>query len=69
MHIADSAEQACKGAHALTVVTEWDEFKSLDYQKIFSSMLKPAFVFDGRNILDLEALRKIGFIAHGVGKN
>jgi UDPglucose 6-dehydrogenase len=68
IHIADSAEEACEGAHALAVVTEWDEFKTLDYEKIFENMLKPAFVFDGRNILDLEALRKIGFETHAVGK-
>lgn len=69
VHIADSAEEACKEAHALTVVTEWDEFKDLDYQQIFEKMLKPAFIFDGRNILDLKALRKIGFSTHGVGKS
>lgn len=68
VHIAESAEEACEKAHALTVVTEWDEFKTLDYQKIFEKMLKPAFVFDGRNILDLQALRNIGFSTHGVGK-
>lgn len=68
-HIADSAEEAYKEAHVLTVVTEWDEFKDLDYQQIFEKMLKPAFIFDGRNILDLKALRKIGFSTHGVRKS
>lgn len=68
VHISSTAEAACEGAHALAVVTEWDEFKALDYEKIFEDMLKPAFVFDGRNILDLETLRKIGFTTHGVGK-
>jgi UDPglucose 6-dehydrogenase len=66
--VAASAAEACAGAHALAVVTEWDEFKTLDYAKIYAAMQKPAFAFDGRNILDLAALRKIGFRASGVGK-
>lgn len=60
---------ACNGSHALAVVTEWDEFKTLDYQKIYDSMEKPAFVFDGRNILDHDALRAIGFEVFAIGKN
>jgi UDPglucose 6-dehydrogenase len=49
-------------------VTEWDEFKRLDYAKIFEAMEKPAFVFDGRNILDLGKLKSIGFRVAGIGK-
>jgi UDPglucose 6-dehydrogenase len=49
-------------------MTEWDEFNDLDYVKIFNSMAKPAFLFDGRNMLDHDALRKIGFEVHGIGK-
>ena len=63
-----NAYDACDGAHALAVLTEWDEFKDLDYERIFKSMAKPAFVFDGRNILDHDALRKIGFEVHAIGK-
>lgn len=59
---------AAKDAHAVLVLTEWEEFRRLDYGRIFSHMLKPAFLFDGRNVLDLETLRKIGFAAYGVGK-
>ncbi|CAB9521166.1 glucose 6-dehydrogenase [Seminavis robusta] len=59
---------ACDGAHALAVLTEWDEFKTLDYERIFKSMAKPAFVFDGRNILDYAKLRDIGFEVHAIGK-
>jgi UDPglucose 6-dehydrogenase len=66
--IADSAYEAAQGAHALAVVTEWDEFKTLDYKKIFAAMEKPAFVFDGRNILDLKKLTALGFRASGIGK-
>jgi UDPglucose 6-dehydrogenase len=59
---------ACAGAHAIAILTEWDEFKALDYARIYAAMPKPAFLFDGRNILDLAALRKIGFKASGIGK-
>jgi len=66
--VVGSAYAAAEGAHALAVVTEWDEFKTLDYAKIYAAMAKPAFLFDGRNITDLAALRKIGFRAFGIGK-
>ena len=66
--IATDAYEAAKGAHALAVATEWDEFKALDFQRIYDAMSKPAFIFDGRNILDLEKLRAIGFRASGIGK-
>jgi UDPglucose 6-dehydrogenase len=59
---------ACQGAHAVAVLTEWDEFKSYDWQKIYDAMLKPAFVFDGRNILDQKALEQIGFVYRAIGK-
>ena len=60
--------EAARGAHALCVLTEWDEFKSYDYQTIYDSMVKPAFIFDGRNILDHQKLRDIGFIVYALGK-
>jgi UDPglucose 6-dehydrogenase len=66
--IAKDAYEACAGAHAIAIVTEWDEFRTLDYARIFAGMPKPAFLFDGRNIVDLAALRKIGFRASGIGK-
>ena len=59
---------AMEGAHALCVLTEWDEFKTYEYQKVYDSMVKPAYVFDGRNILDHEELRKIGFVVYAIGK-
>lgn len=68
LSVVQSAYEAAKGAHVLVVVTEWDEFKTLDYARIFQDMAKPAYVFDGRNILNLEALRQIGFRTHGIGK-
>ena len=60
--------EAVKGAHALAVITEWDEYRHLDYRLIFQSMIKPAFIFDGRNILDHEALFEIGFHVFPIGK-
>jgi UDPglucose 6-dehydrogenase len=66
--VAKSAYEAALDAHAIAVVTEWDEFKGLDYAKIFSRMQQPAFIFAGRNILDLPKLQQIGFRVSGVGK-
>jgi len=68
LQIAASAAEACAGAHAVAVLTEWDEFKALDFQKIYAGMSKPAFVFDGRNLLDHAALREIGFCVEAIGK-
>ena len=62
------AYAAAKGAHALVVCTEWDEFRKLDFGRIYKEMNQPAFVFDGRNVLDLAALRELGFTASGIGK-
>jgi UDPglucose 6-dehydrogenase len=61
--------EACKDAHAVAVLTEWDEFKTYDWQKIYDSMLKPAWVFDGRNIVDTEKLKAIGFRVYAIGKS
>tara|TARA_B110000114_G_scaffold19484_1_gene18634 strand:+ start:288 stop:1697 length:1410 start_codon:yes stop_codon:yes gene_type:complete len=55
-------------AHAVAVLTEWDEFVSYDWKAIYTNMYKPAFVFDGRNILDAEKLTSIGFQVKGIGK-
>jgi UDPglucose 6-dehydrogenase len=66
---AEDAYQACAGAHAIAVLTEWDEFKELDWQKIYQQMAKPAFVFDGRAILNKGNLEKIGFQVYRIGKH
>uniref|UniRef100_A0A8C7KVE5 UDP-glucose 6-dehydrogenase n=1 Tax=Oncorhynchus kisutch TaxID=8019 RepID=A0A8C7KVE5_ONCKI len=62
--------QACQGAHALVVCTEWDMFKELDYEMIYDHMLKPAFLFDGRRLLDQlhPRLQNIGFQIETIGK-
>ena len=66
--VVKSSEEACKGAHAVAVLTEWDEFKDLDFKKIHDGMLKPAFLFDGRNILPHAKLKEIGFRLFAIGK-
>ncbi|KAK6793758.1 hypothetical protein RDI58_007211 [Solanum bulbocastanum] len=62
------AYTATKDAHAVCILTEWDEFKSLDYNKMYDNMQKPAFIFDGRNVVDADKLREIGFIVYAIGK-
>ncbi|MGJ8638871.1 MAG: UDP-glucose 6-dehydrogenase [Opitutaceae bacterium] len=66
--ICSDAYEATKDAHAILILTEWDEFKALDYKKIYDQMQLPAFLFDGRNLLDLKSLREIGFEASGIGR-
>jgi len=63
-----SALEAATGAHAIAVMTEWDEFAALDYQQVYNVMSKPAFIFDGRNILPHKQLREIGFEVYAIGK-
>lgn len=58
---------ACQNAHAIAILTEWDEFKTYDWQRIYDNMQKPAFVFDGRNLLDKEQLTQIGFVYKSIG--
>lgn len=65
--VEKSPYEACEKAHAIAVLTEWDEFKEYDWQRIYDSMLKPAFVFDGRNLLDRNQLEKIGFVYQSIG--
>ncbi|EIJ37375.1 nucleotide sugar dehydrogenase [Galbibacter orientalis DSM 19592] len=60
---------ASKDAHAIAVLTEWDEFKAYNWETIFKQMLKPAFVFDGRRILDKEKINSIGFNYYRIGEN
>ena len=62
-----TAYEACQNAHAIAILTEWDEFISYDWKKIYDSMQKPAFVFDGRNILDADQMKAIGFVYLGIG--
>ena len=68
LNVEKDPYEATKDAHAVAILTEWDEFKDYDWQKIYDNMKKPAFVFDGRNILDGEKLEKIGFKLYQIGK-
>lgn len=61
--------RAATGAHAIAVMTEWDVFKELDYTRIYHSMEQPAFLFDGRNILNHQQLFEIGFSVFPIGKS
>ncbi len=68
VEICQSAEEAASGAHAIVILTEWDEFKEQDFEKLHATMPKPAFLFDGRNLVNLTEMRAIGFEAWGVGQ-
>lgn len=59
--IAKTALDACTKAEAIVIATEWKEFQDIAWQKVYDQMNKPAFVFDGRLLIDADALRKIGF--------
>ncbi|GAL70774.1 UDP-glucose dehydrogenase [Jejuia pallidilutea] len=60
--------EAVKDAHAVAVLTEWDEFKSYDWKAIYNKMKKPAFIFDGRNLLNKDEMNAIGFEYHAIGQ-
>ena len=64
----DDPYEAASKSHAIAIMTEWDLYGDLDYEKIFKSMIKPAFIFDGRNIIDRNKLFKIGFNVYSIGK-
>ncbi len=59
---------AAEGSHAVAILTEWSEYRDLDFDRIYESMAKPAFIFDGRNILDHDKLFQIGFNVYPIGK-
>ncbi|AEW85569.1 UDP-glucose 6-dehydrogenase [Flavobacterium columnare] len=69
LQVVTNPYSACENAHAIAILTEWDEFKNYDWKKIYDSMLKPAFVFDGRNILDRKKMQEIGFVYTAVGSS
>jgi UDPglucose 6-dehydrogenase len=67
LKVVTSPYEACKDAHAIAILTEWDEFKDYNWEEIYQNMQKPAFVFDGRNVLDKNKLEKIGFKYQAIG--
>lgn len=68
LHIAPDAMSALNQAHAMVVLTEWDEFRNLDFSAIHQSMFKPAFAFDGRSILPAARMRELGFEMYCIGQ-
>jgi len=68
IELAADPYAAAKGAHGIAVCTEWEEYRALNYQAIFETMEKPAFIFDGRNVLDHQKLFEIGFNVFPIGK-
>lgn len=61
--------EAAAGSHAIAIMTEWELYSSLDFKKIYRSMIKPAFIFDGRNTVDHKRLFEIGFNVFPIGKS
>jgi UDPglucose 6-dehydrogenase len=64
----DNPYKALNDAHAVAIMTEWDEFITYDWKKIYNKMKKPAFIFDGRNILNKSEMEKIGFKYSSIGQ-
>jgi UDPglucose 6-dehydrogenase len=60
--------RAAQGAHAIAVLTDWEEYRDLDYARIYAGMEKPAFIFDGRNLVNSQRLHDIGFNVYSVGR-
>ncbi len=69
VQVCKDAYEAAAGADAILVLTAWSEFALLDFSKIYNSMKQPAWIFDGRNCLNLELLRSLGFSVCAVGKS
>jgi len=65
--VVNTAYEATEDAHAVAIMTEWDEFINLDWDQIYAAMLKPAFLFDGRRLLDKEQLKAKGFEFYAIG--
>jgi len=68
LYYNDDIYDAVENSHAVAFVTEWEEYKTLDFKKMFNLMEKPAFIFDGRNFLDHGLLHRIGFNVYSIGK-
>ena len=66
--IHHDALSACTNAEAIVIATEWKEFRDIDWQAVYDSMNKPAFVFDGRMLLDAQKLKEIGFNVTVIGR-
>ncbi len=67
--VVNNPIEAAENAHAVAILTEWDEFKAYDWNNIYEKMLRPAFLFDGRRILDKENIEGIGFKYYKIGQS
>ena len=61
--------EGIKDAHAIVILTEWNIFKEYDYEEFYNKMSKPAYVFDGRRIIDKKKLTEIGFDVYQIGSS
>jgi UDPglucose 6-dehydrogenase len=66
--VAGDAYDAVESAGVLVVLTEWDEFRWLDFERVARAMAAPRAVVDARNLLDAHELRRLGFLYQGVGR-
>tara|TARA_Y100000815_G_scaffold228843_2_gene217964 strand:- start:1739 stop:3109 length:1371 start_codon:yes stop_codon:yes gene_type:complete len=66
--VVNDPKEACKDSHAIAIMTEWDEFKAYDWKAVYDKMFKPAFLFDGRALLDADKLEEIGFETYTIGR-
>ncbi len=69
LKVVDDPYQACLEAHALAILTEWDEFRDYEWNKIYKTVVKPAFIFDGRKILEGEKMNSLGFLYSTIGNS
>lgn len=69
LKVVNDPIKASEEAHAIAILTEWDEFKTYDWKNIYEKMLKPAFVFDGRRLLEKETMQAIGFEYYKIGQS
>ncbi|MFS4492246.1 nucleotide sugar dehydrogenase [Maribacter sp. 2308TA10-17] len=69
LKVVNDPMEASKKAHAIAILTEWDEFKAYDWKSIYENMLKPAFIFDGRRLLEKEIMEAIGFDYYKIGQS
>lgn len=68
LNVIDNRYQACQDPRAVAILTEWNEFKDYDWKRIKDNMKKPAFVFDGRKLLDRKKLEDLGFVYYPIGE-
>ncbi len=66
--VSKSAYAAAEGSHAVAILTEWDEFRTTDLKRVGASMQKPAFMFDGRNVINSADAKAAGFDFHCIGR-